>query len=83
MASFRQHGNGWQGRIRRRGYPDIVKTFQTKADVEKWSRSIESEIDKVQFVSLSEAQRTTLDELIPSCCPYETSQSVPIKWLIN
>jgi integrase len=64
MASFRQHGNGWQGRIRRRGYPDITKTFATKADAEKWARSLESEIDKGQFVSVSEAQRTTLGDLI-------------------
>jgi integrase len=64
MASFREHGNGWQGRIRRRGYPDIVKTFQTKADAEKWARSVESEIDKGQFVSINEAQRTTLGDVI-------------------
>ena len=64
MASFRQHGNGWQGRIRRRGYPDITKTFKTKADAEKWARSLESEIDKGQFVSINEAQRNTLGNLI-------------------
>lgn len=64
MASFRQHGNGWQGRIRRRGYPDITKTFETKADAEKWARALESEIDKGQFVNVNEAQRTTLGDLI-------------------
>ena len=64
MASFRQHGNGWQGRIRRRGYPDITKTFETKADAEKWARALESEIDKGQFANVSEAQRTTLGDLI-------------------
>ena len=64
MASFRQHGSGWQGRIRRRGYPDITKTFETKADAEKWARSVESEIDKGQFVSVTEAQRTTLGDVI-------------------
>ena len=64
MASFRQHGNGWQGRIRRRGYPDITKTFETKADAEKWARMLESEIDKGQFINGSEAQRTTLGDLI-------------------
>lgn len=64
MASFRQHGNGWQGRIRRRGYQDITKTFETKADAEKCARALESEIDKGQFVSVSEAQRTTLGDLI-------------------
>lgn len=55
MASFRQHGNGWQGRVRRRGYSDIVKTFQTKADDEKWARALVTEIDKGQFVSVNEA----------------------------
>lgn len=64
MASFRQHGNGWQGRIRRRGYPDITKTFESKADAEKWARALESEIDKGQFVNVSEAQRTTLGDVI-------------------
>ena len=64
MASFRQHGNGWQGRIRRRGYPDITKTFETKADAEKWARALESQIDKGQFVNVSEAQRTTLGNVI-------------------
>ena len=64
MASFRQHGSGWQGRIRRRGYPDITKTFETKADAEKWARALESEIDKGQFVNVSEAQRTTLGDVI-------------------
>jgi integrase len=64
MASFRQHGNGWQGRIRRRGHPDITKTFETKADAEKWARLLESEIDRGQFVSINEAQQTTLGDLI-------------------
>jgi integrase len=64
MASFRQHGNGWQGRIRRRGYPDITKTFETKADAEIWARSVESGIDKGQFVSINEAQRTNLGDVI-------------------
>ena len=64
MASFRQHGNGWQSRIRRRGYPDITQTFEAKADAERWARSVESDMDKGHFVSVSEAQRTTLGDLI-------------------
>lgn len=64
MPSFRQHGNGWQGRIRRQGYPDITKTFETKADAEKWARALESEIDKGLFASINEAQRNTLGDLI-------------------
>ena len=64
MASFRQHGNGWQGRIRRRGYPDITKTLESKVDAEIWAWSVESAIDKEQFVNVSEAQRITLGDVI-------------------
>ena len=64
MASFRQHGNGWQARIRRHGYPDQTKTFENKSRAEKWARSIESEIDKSLFANASEAQRNTLGDLI-------------------
>jgi integrase len=64
MASFRQRSGKWQARVLRNGYPDQTKTFETKADAEKWARSVESEIDKGQFVNVSEAQRTTLGELI-------------------
>lgn len=64
MASFRKHGNGWQGRIRRRGYPDITKTFEAKSDAEKWARAVETEIDKGQYANINEAQRTSLEDLI-------------------
>lgn len=64
MASFRKHGNGWQVRVRRQGHPDITKSFPSRLDAEKWARSVEADIDKGQFVSVSEAQRTTLGDLI-------------------
>jgi integrase len=64
MASFRQHGNGWQARVRRIGQPDQTKTFQTKADAEKWARSIESLIDRGIFENIHLAQRTTLGDVI-------------------
>lgn len=64
MASFRQRNGKWQARVIREGYPDQTKTFETKIDAEKWARSVESEIDKGQFVSINEAQRTTLGDAI-------------------
>ena len=64
MASIRQRNGNWQARIIREGYPDQTKTFGTKTDAEKWARSVESEIDKGQFVSINEAQRTTLGDAI-------------------
>jgi integrase len=64
MASLRQHGKGSQARIRRQGYPDITKSFQIRQDAERWARALESELDKGQFVSIDEAQRSTLGDLI-------------------
>lgn len=64
MASFRQRSGKWQARVIRDGYPDQTKTFESKADAEKWARALESEIDKGQFVNVSEAQRTTLGDVI-------------------
>ena len=64
MASFRQRSGKWQARVLRNGYPDQTKTFESKADAEIWARSVESEIDKGHFVSINEAQRTTLGDVI-------------------
>jgi integrase len=64
MASFRYRSDRWQARVRRKGYPDETKSFISRQDAEKWARALESEIDKGQFVNVSEAQRTTLGDLI-------------------
>lgn len=64
MASYRQRNGKWQARVLRDGYPDQTKTFATKADAEKWARAVEADIDKGQFVSVNEAQRTTLCDAI-------------------
>ncbi len=65
MAQFEQReSGGWQARIRRRGYPKASKTFRTKAEAEAWARSVETEMDKGAFVSVSEAERTTFKDLV-------------------
>ena len=64
MASFRQRGSKWQARIKRDGFPDQVKSFEAKAEAERWARSVESEMDRGSYVSYTEAQRPTLADLI-------------------
>ena len=64
MASFRQRGSKWQARIKRDGFPDQVKSFEAKAEAERWARSVESDMDRGSYVSYTEAQRTTLADLI-------------------
>lgn len=65
MANFRKRGElQWQARIRRKGYPDQVKTFNTRAEAEEWARAIEHQIDRGAFVSRAEAEGTTLYEAL-------------------
>lgn len=65
MASFRKRGElQWQARISRKRFPPQVKTFNARADAEAWARQIESEIDRGVFVSRTEAENTTLYEVL-------------------
>jgi integrase len=64
MASIRQHGNGWQSRVRRKGLPDLSKCFNTKNEAERWARAVEVAIDRGIYLDPSEASKTTLHDLI-------------------
>ena len=69
MATFVQRkGPGgkrvWQALIRRRGYPQQTRTFDTKAAAEGWVASIECEMASGRFISRSEAEATTLAEAL-------------------
>ncbi|MCC6206764.1 MAG: site-specific integrase, partial [Gammaproteobacteria bacterium] len=65
MASFRKRGSyQWQAQIRKRGYPLQTRTFDTRAEAETWARAIEVEMDRGSFVSRTEAESTTLKELL-------------------
>lgn len=56
VATFRQRSGGWQVRVRRQGYPDVVKTFKLRQDGEKWARAIERELDMGCYVSIAQQQ---------------------------
>lgn len=64
MATFRKRSGNWQAMIRRDGYPYQSKTFDTKADAEKWARDVEGEMDLGTFVSRKEAEETSLSEAL-------------------
>jgi integrase len=64
MASFRYRSDRWQARVRRNGYPEETKSFKTRLEAEKWARSVEADMDRGQFASIDEAQRSTLGDLI-------------------
>ncbi|TAM55508.1 MAG: site-specific integrase [Paraburkholderia sp.] len=64
MAAIHRRSDKWQVRIRRKGFPVEVKTFSIRADAEQWARSVETEMDRGGFVSRSEAEANTLQDII-------------------
>jgi hypothetical protein len=64
MASIRYRSGKWQARVSRTGEPNLVKTFQSKADALKWARGVEAEWDKGNFVAGQQVQHVTLGDLV-------------------
>ena len=64
MATFRKRSGSWQALIKRKGFGQIARTFDTKADAEVWARQLEAEMDRGVFVSRKEAENTTLSEAL-------------------
>lgn len=65
MATIQKRGPyQWRVQVRRKGYPVQTRTFETKPDATAWARMVESEMDRGIFRSISEAERTTLAELL-------------------
>ena len=65
MATLRKRGPyQWEAQIRRKGWPVQSKTFETKAEAEAWSQMIESEMARGVWLDRSEAESTTLRELL-------------------
>lgn len=64
MATIRQRANRWQCIVKRKGSPLQTKTFDRKKDAEKWGRQQERQIDTGQWVDRTDAEQTTLVELL-------------------
>lgn len=70
MATFRRRGkHSWEAQVRRNDWPPQSKTFSTKAEAEAWAKMIESEMSRGVWLDRSEAERTSLLELLDR---YET-----------
>lgn len=64
MAQITKRAAGqWRARIRRNGYPDQSKTFDSRAEAEAWARLIESDMDRGAWMPRGDGERTTLGEL--------------------
>jgi integrase len=63
MANFTKRENGkWQAKIRRKGWPNQSKAFQTLEAAQQWARATEREMDIGAFISRNDAERMTFSE---------------------
>ncbi len=68
MATIRQRNNRWQVIVKRKGHPLQSKTFNLKKDAEKWARQQEQLMDAGQWVDRTEAEQTSLNDLLDRYC---------------
>ena len=65
MASIINRGPyQFQALIRRKGYPAQTRTFESIKDAKDWAREVEAKMRRGEFTDLSEAEATTLGELL-------------------
>jgi len=82
MASIRKRGSyQWEARVRKKGRPVTSRTFETRAEAERWAKEIESDMDRGVYVSRKAAESTTLrealdryiEEYLPRLAHYEAN----------
>ena len=65
MATIRKLRGKWQAMVRRKGMPQRAKSFDKRADAERWARDLEGQIDRIGVLADTRAaENTTLRELL-------------------
>lgn len=65
MATIRKRGTyQFQALVRRKGHPKQIKTFESKAEAEKWARAVEAEIDSGSFQDRRSMAKITLAQAL-------------------
>ena len=64
MAYFRKRNGKWKVEINKPNFPRLSKTFLDKANGRKWARDVESRMDRNIYEDFSNAESTTLKDLI-------------------
>jgi hypothetical protein len=52
--------NTWKAIVRKRGWPNTIKTFRTRRDAQDWARRVEDEMVRGAFIDRTPSERTTL-----------------------
>lgn len=65
MATIRKLRGRWQAQVRRRGMKPRAKSFDSKAEAEKWARDLESQVDRFGAAPDTKIlETTTLGQLL-------------------
>lgn len=64
MATFRKRSGSWQALVKKKGFGQIGRTFDTKGEAEAWAKIIEAEMVRGVYFSQKEAEATTLSEAL-------------------
>jgi hypothetical protein len=65
MATIRKLRGRWQAAVRRKGMQPRSKSFDNKADAERWARSLEAELDRTGALpDTRPAENTTLAQVL-------------------
>jgi integrase len=69
MATIRKLRGRWQAQVRRRGVAPRAKSFNTRADAQRWAQDLEAEANRSGWVADTRAaEKTTLRELLTRYC---------------
>ncbi len=65
MATIRKLRGRWQAQVRRRGLAPRARSFDTKADAERWARQLEAQVDRAGLLpDTRPAETTTLKQIL-------------------
>ena len=64
MATIIRHGDGFQSKIRRKGFDPVCRTFPTHKLAKEWATRTEAEMFSGKYISRDEAESTTLREAL-------------------
>ena len=64
MATLTARKSCWQVQVRRHGFKPLSKHFKTSVDARTWARTVEAEMDRGVRVDRSNAEKTTLSDIL-------------------
>jgi hypothetical protein len=68
MATIRKLRGRWQAAVRRKGMAPRAKSFDSRADAERWARCLEAEVDRCGALpDTRKAENTTLRDYQEFC----------------